>query len=121
MSRVVHFEIAADDPERASKFYSDAFGWSIKKWDGPVPYWMVDTGEGEPGINGGIAKRDKPGEGTNTVVGVESVDAALAKVQAAGGKVTSPKHAIPGMGWLAYCTDTEGNEFGMMQPDESAK
>lgn len=121
MSRVVHFEVAADDPERASKFYTDAFGWKIQKWGGPESYWMIDTGEGEPGINGGIAKRTKPGEGTNTVIGVESLDTALGKVKTAGGKVVDPKHAVPGVGWLAYCTDTEGNEFGIMEPDESAK
>ncbi len=43
------------------------------------------------------------------------------KVKSAGGTMVDPKHAVPGVGWLAYCTDTEGNEFGIMQPDESAK
>ena len=36
MARVVHFEIHADDPERAAKFYEAAFGWSVSKWDGPM-------------------------------------------------------------------------------------
>ena len=60
MPRVVHFEINADKPERAAAFYKKAFGWKVKKWDGPMPYWMVTTGEkGELGINGGIMNRQK--------------------------------------------------------------
>lgn len=120
MTRVVHFEIPADDPKRAAKFYSNVFGWKIDQW-GEAPYWMVNTGNGGPGINGGLSKREKPGESTTNVIDVTSVDDAVRKVQSAGGKVTSPKHAVAGVGWLAYCTDTEGNEFGMMQADESAK
>src|SRR5438128_828489 len=60
--RVSHFEIHADDPERAIKFYSDLFGWQFKKRDGPMPYWLVTTGpDSEPGINGGLMKRMGPG------------------------------------------------------------
>ena len=44
MGRVVHFEIHADDPERAVKFYRGVFGWDVTKWDGPVDYWLVDHG-----------------------------------------------------------------------------
>ena len=56
MARVVHFEIPADQPERAIEFYSKIFGWQFQKWDGPMPYWMINTGEG-PGINGGWVTR----------------------------------------------------------------
>jgi predicted enzyme related to lactoylglutathione lyase len=82
---------------------------------------MIDTGNSGPGINGGLSPREKPGEGTTNVIDVASVDDAVRKVQSSGGKVTSAKHAVPGVGWLAYCTDTEGNEFGMLQADEEAK
>lgn len=120
MSRVVHFEIPADDPDRAAKFYTKAFGWQVKKWDGPVEYWMAMTGEG-PGINGGILRRPHPGMGTTNTIDVSSVDDALTAIQAAGGSVTQPKMAVPGVGWLAYCNDTEGNMFGIMQNDPNAK
>jgi predicted enzyme related to lactoylglutathione lyase len=54
MPRVVHFEIAANDPDKAAAFYQEVFGWKITKWEGPQEYWLVETGEeGEPGINGG--------------------------------------------------------------------
>jgi predicted enzyme related to lactoylglutathione lyase len=128
MPRVVHFEIHADDPGRASKFYSDLFGWTITKWDGPMPYWIVVTGpEGTPGINGGLLKRQHPISGNDGVIAyvctiqVEQLDRDMTRVQELGGSLALPKMPIPGLGWLAYMKDTEGNVFGMMQPDSAAK
>lgn len=121
MPRVIHFEIPADDPERASGFYSQVFGWKLQKWEGPTEYWLVTTGEpGEPGIDGGLLRRQHPGATTVNTIGVESLDMTVGQVEKAGGQVAVPKMAIPGVGWLAYCTDPEGNLFGLMQPDESA-
>ncbi len=62
MPRPVHFEIHADDPERAAAFYRSVFDWEIEKWEGPREYWLVTTGpEGTPGINGGLMKRARAG------------------------------------------------------------
>jgi len=122
MPRVIHFEINVDNPERASKFYSDTFGWQFQKWGGPSEYWMVDTGaDSQPGINGGMMKRPHPGAATVNTIGVTSVDESAAAVIKNGGKVVMPKTAIPTVGWFAYCTDTEGNTFGVMQPDANAR
>jgi predicted enzyme related to lactoylglutathione lyase len=121
MPRVVHFELPADSPERAAAFYSDVFGWKISKWDGPQPYWLITTGDkNEIGIDGGLMQRQNPGQGTTNTVGVASVDEITEKISQRGGKVVVPKMPVPGVGWLAYCQDTEGNTFGVMQPDESA-
>lgn len=122
MPRVVHFEINATEPDRAAKFYADAFGWRTKKWEGPMNYWMLMTGEeGEPGINGGMMTKCEEGpQGTINTIGVPSVDEYIDKITAAGGKITVPKMAIPTVGYLAYFTDTEGNTFGIMEEDESA-
>jgi predicted enzyme related to lactoylglutathione lyase len=121
MPRVVHFEIAADDPERAVAFYRSVFGWQIEKWDGPMEYWLITTGpKEEPGIDGGLGRRTEPGVGTENTIDVVSVDDSVKKIVAGGGKVVRPKHAVPGVGWLAYCADTEGNTFGVMQRDLSA-
>jgi predicted enzyme related to lactoylglutathione lyase len=123
MPRPVHFELEAEDPERAVRFYTDVFGWKFDKWEQEgFPYWLITTGgPEEPGIDGGLGPR-QPGHtpGTVNTIGVEDLDAALAAVQGAGGKVVRPKEPIPGIGWLAYCEDTEGNPFGMMQGDPSA-
>jgi uncharacterized protein len=121
ISRPIHFEIPADDPERAIGFYKKVFDWQFQKWDGPIPYWLVTTGTGDRGIDGGLHPRAFPGQGPVNTIGVDSCDAAVKKVEAAGGKVAMAKMAIPGIGWLAYCTDPEGNTFGVLQPDEAAK
>lgn len=121
MPRVVHFEIGVDDPERAVKFYQDVFGWEIEKWEGPVEYWLITTGEeSQPGINGGLMRRIDSEKTINTVE-VPSLDEFVEKIVKAGGKVVSPKSAVPGVGYMAYCHDSEGNRFGLMQPDPSAK
>ncbi len=115
MPRVVHFEFLADDPERAVKFWGDAFGWKTQNWEGN--YWLVDTGDGELGINGGIMRRSDFPRPVNAIctVDVESVDDALAKVEQAGGRVIKPKFEVGEMGLSAYCEDTEGNIFGVWQ------
>ncbi len=121
MSRVIHFEIHADDPERCVQFYEKAFGWKTTKWEGPHDYWLVTTGpNSEPGIDGGIMKRTEPSAATYNTVGVQNLDETITKVREAGGTQIMDKMAIPGVGWLAYFKDTEGNIFGAMQPDRSA-
>jgi len=121
MSRVVHFEVMADDPARAVQFYQNVFGWEISKWDGPEDYWLITTGaDDQPGINGGIAKSQGAAMAVNTV-DVTSVDEFVKKVEANGGKVALPKMPVPGVGYLAYCQDTEGVLFGIMEADPSAQ
>jgi predicted enzyme related to lactoylglutathione lyase len=121
MSRVIHFEIPADNPDRAVKFYSQIFGWKFDKWPGPQDYWLITTGKEEPGINGGMLRRPHPGAGTVNTIGVVSLDETLQQVLAAGGKTVMPRTPIPNVGYLAYCQDTEGNTFGLMQADPAAK
>ena len=121
MPRPIHFDLSADDPERAVKFYSSVFGWKFEKWQGPMEYWLITTGTApEPGIDGGMSRRE-PGATDSNTIGVPSIDDAMKSIAAAGGKVVSEKRAIPGVGWFATCKDTEGNEFGLMQSDQSAK
>jgi predicted enzyme related to lactoylglutathione lyase len=126
MPRVVHFEIHADDPQRAVTFYQDIFGWQINKWEGPQDYWLVTTGpENEPGINGAILRRPQPVNGDGVIayvctIDVPSVDDVTAQITAYGGTIVLPKMAVPQVGWLAYCKDSEGNIFGVLQSDPSA-
>lgn len=122
MLRVIHFEINVDQPERAIRFYTDVFGWKIHKWEGPEDYWLVITGEGDqPGIDGALMRRMSPSAGTINTINVPSVDDFAAKITENGGKVVTPKMAIPGVGYFAYCQDTEGNLFGIIQEDKMAK
>ena len=121
MPRVIHFELTADDPERATQFYSKVFGWQIQKWDGQQDYWLITTGEaGTPGIDCAIMRRGDFSAPVINTIDVPSVDEFVAKVTANGGSVVAPKMPIPGIGYFAYCKDTEGNMFGVMQNDPSA-
>jgi uncharacterized protein len=119
MSRVIHFEFPVDDAERAISFYRDVFGWQINKWEGPEDYWLVMTGSGQPGIDGAFMRRGEGFQHTVNTIGVESRDDAVAKIEAAGGKILM-KMTVPGVGYMAYALDTEGNSFGIMQSDTSA-
>jgi len=121
MPRIIHFELPADDPERAAEFYKNVFGWQFQKWEGPQEYWLITTGpKDQPGINGGLMRRQYPGAGTCNTVDVASVDGAVTTITKHGGKNVVPKMAIPGVGYLAYCSDPEGNVFGLMQADPNA-
>lgn len=131
MSRVVHFEIQADDIERAKQFYAAVFGWTFVDYSHmvDVPYWGVVTGTSEEtGIDGGLLQRPvpapSPAQGTNAFVctiGVGDYDATHEAIVAAGGIVALPKAALPGMAWQGYYLDPEGNTFGIHQPDENAR
>jgi predicted enzyme related to lactoylglutathione lyase len=119
--RPIHFEIPADDPARAITFYETVFGWKFQKWEGGhTPYWLISTGEG-PGINGGLLPRRDPAQPAANTIDVENLDTTLAVIDQQGGKCVLPKMAIPGVGWLAYCKDMDGNMFGIMQNDPAAK
>ncbi len=131
-NRVVHFEIHADEVERCKKFYSDVFGWKMGKYDmtGGRAYWMAETGpQDEPGgINGGIIERKGPRPekgapvfGHVNTLQVENYDEMAKKILEHGGTEAFPKFPIPGMAWQGYFIDTEGNIFGIHQPDENAK
>jgi predicted enzyme related to lactoylglutathione lyase len=125
MPNIVHFEIPADDVERARKFYGELFGWKIEKFTGPSPvdYWSVTTGreEGQMGIDGGMMPRQDPRQQTIVYIDVPSVDECLKKVVSLGGQMCVPKTAIPGMGYFAVCMDPENNGFGLWECDTNAK
>lgn len=123
MPRPVHFEFQADDPERAVQFYSEVFGWEFNNWGGPQEYWLITTGaEGQPGINGGMMRRQPEWAGnTCNILDVPSVDDFAEKITGAGGTIVMPKFAVPGIGWVAYFKDTEGTFCGMMESDAEAK
>jgi len=126
MARVVHFEVHAENPERAVAFYERAFGWRFQHVPA-IDYWMISTGEG-PGIDGGLLRRRGPaptqGQAVNAFVctlGVDNVDAFVAAALEAGATMAVPKMAIPNVGYVAYVVDTEGNILGIYQDDSAAQ
>lgn len=127
MARPVHFEIHAGEPERAAGFYRDVLGWQVDRW-GEQDYWVVVTGpDDQPGINGGLLPRrgpaPEPGQpvtGYVVTTQVDDLDATLAKAAARGATTALDKELMPGIGWLAYIHDPEGNLLGLLQPEAPA-
>ena len=127
MSRVIHFEVHAENPERAVKFYSALFGWEFTKFPGPEEYWLIKTGpDDQRGIDGGLIRRRGVIDGQAVIayvctIDVSSVDKYAEKISENGGSIVVPKMPIPHVGWLTYAKDTEGNIFGIMQSDAQAR
>jgi uncharacterized protein len=125
MNAPAYFEIQADDTNRAVRFYREIFGWKFDKIDGlPIEYWRIETTGPRGGLLKRPAKTPPPEHGTNAFVcsmEVASFDDMAAKVTSHGGQVAMPKFAVPGVCWQGYFIDTEGNTFGIFQPDPAAK
>lgn len=122
MDKVVHFEIPFDNKQRAMQFYSQSFGWQLTEMP-EMKYVMAHTvavddrqmPKESGAINGGLFERPREAPYPAIYVGVSSVDGTIKKVQAAGGKVVTPKTPIPGMGAYARVADTEGNILGLFE------
>jgi predicted enzyme related to lactoylglutathione lyase len=122
MPSIVHFDIPSDDMERAKRFYEGLLGWKFAQMPGiPMQYLLIETkdAKGKKGVAGGLGPRGQHRQITD-YFDVKSLDESIAMVKKLGGKV-SAKMPVPGVGWLADCTDTEGNAFGLFQDDKSAK
>ena len=128
---IVHFEIPADDPERAAEFYRELFGWDIKKFEGSVAggmeYWVVQTvptgpdgRPDRPGVNGGLMRRMYPNQPPVNYINVENVDEAVSRAEQLGAKILMGKTPVPGMGWFAQLNDLEGNLIAVWEMDTSA-
>ncbi len=117
---IVHFEIPADDIERAKKFYSGLFGWQFSTPPGFDDYWVFDTGDPAQDAGGGILSRQAAGQGIVHYIQVESVDKYVTRAQELGAQVLLPRSPVPGMGWFAQLLDTEGNCFAIWESDGSA-
>ena len=125
MRKVVHFEIPAEDLDRAKSFYGSIFGWDLQTM--PMEggeYTVVMTTPvdeqtqmpTEPGaINGGMMQRDERTPSPVITIDVDAIDAALSEIEARGGSTVTPRTAIPGMGAFAYFKDLEGNVLGLWE------
>lgn len=124
---IVHFEIPADDVERARKFYSNLFGWKIemievKKDGASMDYWIISTSreskessEKSSHLEGGLIKRQHPQQPNLNYISVTSIEEYSNKVKELGGKVVLPKTEITGYGFFAVCIDTENNAFALWE------
>lgn len=116
MTKIVHFEIPADDTTRAREFWGELFGVQWQSYDGPTEYHMFGN---EDQTGGGLMPRQGGQKGLSVYFNTDDIDTAREKVQQLGGSVEK-KQSVPGMGWFAHAKDTEGNEFSFWQSDENA-
>lgn len=120
--KVVHFEIPADDVERAQDFYRESFGWEMNAMP-EMSYTIVMTTKtndqgvpADPGaINGGMLKRSSPVTSPVITVDVTDIDAALRRIESSGGATLQPKQPVGDMGFAAYFKDCEGNVMGLWE------
>ncbi len=121
-NHIRHFAVQADDVERARRFYEAAFGWRFEAW-GPPGFYLIHTGEGtDQGLQGALQQRQVAlsgggMRGFECTIGVDDLDAAIARVNLYGGKILSDPFEIPGVGRLAFFEDAEANRVGIMQYD----
>ena len=118
MATVIHFDISADNLERAKIFYQKLFGWKIEKFtESPQDYYLIETqtATGEKGITGGIALREKDYQKITNFIQVDSIDESIEKVKELGGQIIELKTTIPTVGHIAGCKDTENNIFGLIE------
>jgi len=113
---IIHFEIPADDVERAKRFYQELFDWKIESAQGG--YNLITVGE--PGPDGGMMQRQVPGQGITVYINVESVEDYSKKIQSLGGTVVMAKTAVPTMGYFAVILDTEGNALAIWEVNPQA-
>ncbi|MBY9012443.1 MAG: VOC family protein [Candidatus Lokiarchaeota archaeon] len=122
MPRLVHFEMNVKDIDKTIAFYESVFGWKFQKWDGPIDYWLIMTGdEKEPGIDGGLGYEEEGFPKVVNTIDVDDIGDIIKKLKINGGEIVRPKHAVPGVGWMAYFKDSEGVMSGIMQNDPNAK
>lgn len=124
MATFIHFDISAENLERAKSFYETLFGWKIKSMPGFPDYYEIETAglDGGAGLGGGISKRaDAELKQIIDFVGVASIDETIGQLSRLGGKVVRTKQAVPGYGYLAVCADTEENLIGLFQEDKNVQ
>lgn len=108
MAKVEHFEIPADDVERASAFYREVFGFDYEPWGEDMG--MVTSGSGE-GIGGDIHRRGEVPHPT-FVITVDNLEDTLAAVIANGGEQFGEIQQLGETARYAYFKDSEGNLVG---------
>jgi predicted enzyme related to lactoylglutathione lyase len=120
-NKVVMFEVAASDLQKAKAFYGSVFDWKIEIWEdrGAMAQTTDSDNDYNPtelgGINGGFYKRKSEDDHASFGVETDSIARTLEAIDKAGGKVVTPKHAIGEWGFMADFADPEGNVIALWE------
>ena len=118
--QISHIEFPADDTARATRFYSELFGWQLAEMEGFPGYFLFSVGA-IASAGGAIGERGRStGERLRVYIESDAIDPLLARVPELGGTVVTPRTEIPGQGWYAVINDSEGNEVGLFEGLPSA-
>jgi len=111
--KICYLEIPARTGEESAAFYSRIFGWTVRtRGDGELAF---DDGGGVSGTWVKASDRT-PEETTRTYIMVDDLADTLTRIEAAGGRVLTPRTDIgPAMGAFAVFADPAGAEFGLYE------
>jgi uncharacterized protein len=113
-NNIAHFDVHADDVERARRFYERVFGWRFEAW-GPPDFYLIHTGTpADPGIHGSVSKRNEPIAGRGRIgfectISVDDLGAIKAAILQNGGKIVLDEYEIVSVGRMIRFEDSEGN------------
>jgi predicted enzyme related to lactoylglutathione lyase len=119
---VVHFEIIGRDADRLRRFYAELFGWEFAVGDtvsaavsAPGNYGFIDARllADAAAVNGGVGGGEGYEPRVLFYVGVDDVEAALARAEALGGRRVLGPDGVPGTLVVGRFTDPEGNLVGV--------
>lgn len=117
----VHVELATNDLGKAREFYQNLFDWKLE--DTPMgdgdTYTMVEVGENDYGVGGGMMKAPMPGMPSNWMayVSVDDVKTATEKAKSLGATVIKDITPVPGMGSFSIISDPTGAVLGLWKAD----
>lgn len=109
MARLDYVELPATEIAATRSFYERAFGWSMTEF--APTYAATTTGDTDIGLQADAAERPAA---PLPVIQVADLEAALAAVESAGGKIVKPIRSFPG-GRRFHFTDPSGNELAVWQ------
>jgi uncharacterized protein len=113
----VHYELQAEDADRAQRFWSGLFGWEFQGSGMPeMDYRMAQVSST---AGAAIFPSEQRQGYPNVYLSTDDIDSSLTTVRKLGGQAED-KAPVPGHGWFAACKDTEGNAFHLWQSDSSA-
>ena len=114
---IVHIEFPAEDADRAQGFWQGLFGWQFQ--DSGMPGMDYRMGQAGGAAGAAVYPSDERSGHPKFYFSTDDIDASIGKVRELGGKADG-RSPVPGHGWFAGCSDSEGNEFHLWQQDESA-
>jgi predicted enzyme related to lactoylglutathione lyase len=114
---IVHIEFPAEDADRAQGFWQGLFGWNFQ--DSGMPGMDYRMSQAGGNVAAAVFPSDQRQGHPNFYFATDDIGASIGKVRELGGEADD-RAAVPGHGWFARCSDSEGNAFHLWQQDESA-